>query len=169
MQGHHQIWKAVGRFNRHAKNKEGAEMKKQAYTMIAMIVLVGSMAVAAQAQDSGHTKLIANIPFQFNVGEKMLPAGEYTVTQVNPDSDRVVLQLRSKDVSVVIQMDRVIGKQEGAKLTFNRYGNQYFFAQAWTGQSDGLQAGKSRTERSIARELAGNTRKPETIALRTRR
>ena len=62
-------------------------MKKQAYTMIALLVLVGSMAVAAQAQTSGHTKLISNIPFEFNVGNTTLPAGEYTVAQVNPASD----------------------------------------------------------------------------------
>ena len=65
-------------------------MKKQAYTMIAMIVLVGSMAVAAQAQTSGHARLIANIPFQFKVGNKTLPAGEYTVAQVNPASDHEI-------------------------------------------------------------------------------
>ena len=52
-------------------------MKKQAYTMIAMIVLVGSMAVAAQAQTSGRTRMIANIPFEFSVGNQTLPAGEY--------------------------------------------------------------------------------------------
>ena len=31
-------------------------MKKQAYTMIALLVLVGSMAVAAQAQTSGRKR-----------------------------------------------------------------------------------------------------------------
>ena len=66
-------------------------MKRQAYIVMAMFVLVGSMAVAAQAQSSGHTQLIANIPFAFSVGNKTLPAGEYTVVQVNPASDHAVL------------------------------------------------------------------------------
>jgi hypothetical protein len=147
-------------------------MKKQVYTMIAMIVLVGSMAVAAQAQNSGHTRLIANIPFQFNVGNKTLPAGEYTVTQVNPASDNAVLRLRSKDgrASAMMQMASVIGKsQENAKLIFNRLGNQYFFAQAWVdGDNMGLQAPKSGTERAAERELAGIKAKTETVALRNR-
>ena len=147
-------------------------MKKQAYTMIAMIVLVGSMAVAVRAQTSGRTRLIANIPFQFNVGNKTLPAGEYTVTQVNAASDNAVLQLRSKDgrASAMLQMICVIGKtQEGAKLIFNRYGNQSFFAQAWVdGDNTGLQAPKSGTERAAKRELAGIKAKTETVALRNR-
>lgn len=147
-------------------------MKRQAYTLIAMIVLVGSMAVAAKAQTSGRTQLIANIPFQFNVGNKTLPAGEYTVTQVNPASDHAVLQLRSKDGSAgaMVQMGSVIGKaQESAKLIFNRYGNHYFFAQAWVdGDNTGLQAPKAQAERVAERELAGIKAKTEVVALRNR-
>jgi hypothetical protein len=123
-------------------------MKKQAYTVIAMIVLAGSMAVAAQAQNSSRTRLTANIPFEFSAGNKTMPAGEYTVSQVNPASDRVALQLRKQDgsVSVMLLMNAVIGKApERAKLIFNRYGNRYFFAQAWIdGENTGLQAPKSR-------------------------
>ena len=70
-------------------------MKRQAYTMIAMIVLVGSMAVAAKTQTNGRTQLIANIPFQFSVGDKTLPAGEYTVLSVNADSSNVALKIQS--------------------------------------------------------------------------
>lgn len=134
-------------------------MRKQAYTMIALFVLVGSMAVAAPAQSSGRTRLIANIPFQFSVGDKLLPAGEYTVVQVNPTSDHAVLQLRSRDgsVSAMVQTNAAISKAtENAKLVFNRYGNKYFFAQAWIdGERNGLQASKPRAERTIERELAG--------------
>ena len=110
-------------------------MKRQAYKLMALLVLVGSVALAAQAQTSGRTRLIANVPFQFNVGEKTMPAGEYTVIQVNPSSDQAVLQLRSKDGSrtVMIQTSNVTGKaSESARLVFNRYGSQYFFSQAWT-------------------------------------
>ena len=147
-------------------------MKKQAYTMIALLVLVGSMAVAAQAQTSGRRQLIANIPFQFNVGNKTLPAGEYSVRQVNPDSDCGVLLLSSRDgnASALIQVDSVIGKaQETAKLTFHRYGNKYFFAQAWIdGDNTGMQAPKSKAERAAESELAGLQSKTETVALRAR-
>jgi hypothetical protein len=146
-------------------------MKKQAYTMIATIVLVGSMAVAAQAQSSG-TQWIANIPFEFSAGDKTLPAGEYTVRQTNPHSDVAALQIRRRDgsVSAMVLAVSVIGREpESPKLIFRRYGNQYFFAQAWVdGDNTGLHAPKSRVERKAGRELAGNKVKTETVAIRNR-
>jgi hypothetical protein len=115
-------------------------------------------------------QLIANIPFQFSVGNKTLPAGEYTVRQVNPASDHAVLQLRSKDGSAgaMIQMGSVIGRaQENGKLIFRRYDNHYFFAQAWVdGENSGLQAARSRAERATEREMAGINAKTESVALR---
>jgi hypothetical protein len=143
-------------------------MKKQAYIVIAMIVLVGSMVVAAQAQTSGRTQLIANIPFEFSAGAKTLPAGKYTIACVNPTSDQKVLQIRSLDGrnSAVLQMHSVNGKtQEGAKLVFHRYGDRYFLAQAWTPADNiGMEAPKSRAER--AAEVASNaTRRIEAVAL----
>ena len=143
-------------------------MKKQAYTIIAMFVLVGSMAVAAKAQIGGHPVLIANIPFDFNVGSKTLPAGEYTVSEVI--SGPSVLQLRSKDSreSAMVLMNTVTSKtEESAKLVFHRYGSRYFFAEAWIdGDNSGLQAPRSRAERGVERELASTEPKTETIALR---
>jgi hypothetical protein len=146
-------------------------MKKTAYTLIALLVLVGSMAVAAHAQNNGR-RLVATIPFQFNVGDKTLPAGEYTVAQINPSSDRAVLQLRSKDgSSPMIQMNTVIGRApEQAKLVFNRYGNQHYFAAAWIdGDANGLQALKSSAERATQRELAALTVASETVVVAARR
>jgi hypothetical protein len=147
-------------------------MKRQTYTLIAMVVLVGSMAVAAQAQNNGRIRLTADIPFDFNVGDKTMPAGHYTVSQINPASDRVALQLRKEDgsASVMLQMNAVIGRaQESTKLIFNRYGNRYFFAEAWIdGENAGLQAPRSRAERVVRRELAGIKANAETVALKGR-
>jgi hypothetical protein len=147
-------------------------MKKTAYTMIALVVLIGGMAVAAQAQNGSQTQLVASIPFDFHVGNKSMPAGEYTVRQVNPSSDRAVLQLsnRNGETTVMIQMNQVIArdKQETASLTFNRYGNQYFFAQAWMPGNDGLAADKGNAERGARKEMAGMKARTETVALRSR-
>jgi len=146
-------------------------MKRHAYIMIAMVVLVGSLAVSARAQIGSRTQL-ANIPFEFSVNGKTLPAGEYLVRQINQESASVVLQVRSCDghTGALIQMDSVTGKvQDSGKLIFHRYGNRYFFAQAWTpGRADGLEARKSRTERAAERELATLGSKPQTVALNVR-
>ncbi|HBB98223.1 MAG TPA: hypothetical protein DC054_22795 [Blastocatellia bacterium] len=147
-------------------------MKKQAYTMMALLVLMGSMAVAAKAQNNSRRQLITNIPFQFNVGDATLPAGEYTITQVNPASDNAVLQIRAKDGSrtAMAPMNSAIRKSsDGAALVFNRYGNKYFFAQAWVdGETDGLRAVKSRSERATHKEMTALNVRVESVALRSR-
>ena len=146
-------------------------MKRHIYTIVALMVLVGLMAVAAQAQTGSRTQLVANIPFQFNVGDKAMPAGAYTVSQVNPSSDHAVLQLRSKDgKSVMIQMTNMIGKaNESARLVFNRYGSDSYFAEAWIpSDGNGLQAPRSKSERAARQELAGVKPVTETVALKVR-
>ena len=146
-------------------------MKKQAYTVISTMVLIGAMAVAAQAQNNGHRQLRANIPFQFNVGNKTMPAGEYLVRSVSDDSSVLNLQSRDGKAGAMLLMRTVEGKvQPSAKLTFNRYGNQYFFAQAWLdGEGDGLQAPKSRAERATQREFTALRAAIETVAATARR
>src|SRR5437867_6127349 len=126
-------------------------MKRQAYTMIAMIVLVGSMAFAAKAQTSGRVQLIANIPFEFNINDKTLPAGEYRVQPVDSTSQVLMIQSNDRKESAIVLMTSVTGKaQEQAKLIFHRYGNHYFLAQVWVdGETEGLQAQKSRGERAL--------------------
>jgi hypothetical protein len=86
-------------------------MKKHINQLVAFLVLTGSMAVVAQAQTTGRLHLRATIPFEFNVGQKTMPAGEYTITQINPSSDRTVLQLRRSDgrSTTLVQMNNVIG------------------------------------------------------------
>ena len=71
---------------------------------------------------------------------------------------------------VMVRTMTVIGKaQDSATLIFRRYGSRYFFAQAWVdGENSGLQAPKSRAERTIERELAGIKPKTATVALRVR-
>src|ERR1700730_1018244 len=132
-------------------------MKRQAYTVIAMIVLGGSMAVATKAQSFGGTHLVANIPFQFNVGNKILPAGEYQVWSINDSSKVVLIQSQNGKASAMLRMSTVERKsQDRTMLIFNRYGNHYFLAQTWVyGATSGLQAPKSRAERAAERDMAG--------------
>ena len=64
-------------------------------------------------------------------------------------------------------MTSVTGKaQEQAKLIFHRYGNHYFLAQVWVdGETEGLQAQKSRGERALQRELAEVKKAGEPVAI----
>lgn len=145
---------------------------KKAYTMIALLVLIGSMAMAANAQNNGRSQMRASIPFQFNVGDESLPAGDYIISQLNPASDQVIVRISARDGSsqAVVLMSAVAGKTaNNSSLLFNRYGNKYYFAQAWTeGDSEGLRTFKSRSERATQKEMTALKVQRETVALRIR-
>jgi hypothetical protein len=147
-------------------------MKKQFYMLITVIALL-TVAGLSNANAQSSVELKANIPFAFSVGNKTMTAGEYTVRCTNPNSDIKVLQIRSSDgpESALVTTRSVIGKtQDDAKLVFYRYGDQYFFAQAWlSSDSIGMQAPKSRSEKQTARELATSKHVREEVALRTKR
>ena len=127
-------------------------MKRHLLILIATIILAGTFTVSAQAQSTGAQKVVANIPFAFNVGNTNLPAGKYTITVLNPTSDRRILQIRSANgrSTAVTQTTNVIGNaSDDAKLVFHRYGSRYFFAQAqMAGETTGLAATSSSTERA---------------------
>jgi hypothetical protein len=133
-------------------------MKRYLNTAIAMLILAGAFTASAYAQAAGPQPVIANIPFDFNVGSKTLPAGKYTITVVNPSSDRKVLQIRSSDgrSTAITQTTGVIGTaSEKTKLVFHRYGDHYFFAQAkMAGDTMGLAALKSKAERAQSQAIA---------------
>jgi hypothetical protein len=135
-------------------------MKKYLTLTIAIMMFVAVMAVGTQ-------RVRARISFAFNVGDKSLPAGEYTIAVLNPTSDRKVLQIRSTDgrLSAIIQTnERNGGKAEQAKLVFNRYGERYFFAQAQMGgDAMALAAVKSKLERNTSQTIARNERKTRVV------
>jgi hypothetical protein len=144
-------------------------MKRHITIPMAMIILVSALAVNAQAQSAGSQRVVANIPFALSVGEKNLPAGKYTITVLNPTSDRKILQIRSKDgrSSAMTLTTGVIGNaSDDTKLVFHRYGSRYFFAQAqMAGDAMGLAAVKSNAERAQRDAVAKAEKKTVVIVV----
>ena len=133
-------------------------MKRYFNITIAMMILAGAFTASALAQTNRAQPMVANIPFDFNVGSKNLPAGKYTITVVNPASDRKALQIRSSDgrSTAITQTTGIIGTaSETTKLVFHRYGDHYFFAQAKiAGDTMVLAALKSKAERAQSQAIA---------------
>jgi hypothetical protein len=144
-------------------------MKKQILMLAASIVVLVTMAAATTAQAQTINQFTADIPFDFHVGGERFPAGEYTIRCLNPSSDVKVLQLRKTDgeSSVMLHTNSMVGRMNPkSRLVFSRYGNQYYFSQAWLGsESLGMQAVKSRQEKATAKEMARLSYKPEMVAL----
>ena len=138
-------------------------MKKYLTLTIAIMMLLAAVTITAEAQVFGSKQMRARIPFAFNVGNKTLPAGEYTIKVVNPNADRTVLQIRSKDgrSSALVQTNGIKSENaDAAKLMFNCYGGTCYFAQAqMAGDSTALAAVKTSAERNKAHEIASNGRK----------
>jgi len=144
-------------------------MKEQAYIMIATMVVLGCLAISAEAQCESMQSS-AYIPFQFIVGNSTLPAGQYTVDCLNTESN--LLRIRSADGKTSLAILTIPASrrpQDGWKLVFRRYGSRYFFAQAWAGgSSSGLEFPESAAERKLERDLAHMKPKRETVALSER-
>jgi hypothetical protein len=141
-------------------------MKKHIY--IASLVLVVLVAVSAQAQSRNNQQLRFHVPFAFAAGNSVLPAGDYRVTIVNPSSDHSVLRITSSDgKSVMIRAVDVEGwAAPKAKLSFRHYGDRYFLAQVWmAGESTGLVAPTSKTEKALRQQLGISNKNFATIAI----
>lgn len=141
----------------------------RAATMLAVILMLAFASALASVNAQNNRNVIANIPFEFSVRDKMLPAGEYIVQRITTSTEERLL-IRSSDSSVnVIVMTRPVQsnkRQEQAKLVFHRYGNQYFLSQIWKpGEETGRELPKSKSERNAGSELAKTESKAETVVL----
>ena len=120
--------------------------------LTALTLVAWLMVPATQAQS---IMLKADIPFDFRVGDKRLPSGQYHVKSLNP----VLTQIQSKDAhstAIVLTTGMQAAKiSDTGKLVFNRYGDQYFLSKIWVGSSAmGHELRKSRLEREVAVNFA---------------
>lgn len=80
----------------------------------------------------------AKVPFEFFVGDKLIPAGEYVVQRTGQHGDAIVFR-RTPDLhSVQMQLvnTRDVGKIEISKLVFRHYGTEYFLSEVWSAGED---------------------------------
>jgi subtilisin family serine protease len=147
-------------------SSEGKKMKNKVLATLALSILVGSLAAPLSAQT---ITLKANIPFQFVLEGKTMPAGVYLLQKGS--SLMVSLQSfaeKSAVLSPVIVSGTLdSGNQNEAKLYFHRYGDQYFLTGIWDGYIDkGLVFPRSHAEGELA--SGASLEQPETVAVLAR-
>ena len=137
-------------------------MKKATVKGFAMFGLLALMTIitagaSAKAQSLDY-RLTANIPFDFSVADKKLPAGKYWISRAQQSQGDTVLQVRSANgsgvgvVRLTIPVN-TLHPMTSASLIFNRYGNEYFLSQVWAkGGSVGRGLPKTRAERELERK-----------------
>lgn len=135
------------------------------FTMLMLIVVIALATAVASANAQSSNKVVADVPFEFSVGYKALPAGEYSVQTVASSGNALLIRSADAKVSALRlseATDRMKNKSH-ARLVFHRYGERYFLAEVWNGaDTSGRQLLKSLEERAIERELASISSKSET-------
>jgi hypothetical protein len=128
---------------------------------IALLAIANfALAGTSFAQSNG---VRANVPFDFTVGDKLLPAGTYTIKET---SDHLIMvQNHDKPITALVLVNGVSNNsQDGGKLMFHRYGSQYFLSEILCDQADmDLQVPQSKTEKKTALQEAKLRARTETF------
>ena len=123
--------------------------------VLAAILLVP----AARGQQNG---VKADVPFDFVVGNRAYPAGEYTLRAALNDSGVIRIE-NMTEVSASFTPSNPCSKavpSTETKLVFHRMGGHYFLYQVWTA---GYLTGREFPKGRIEVELAQNHETPEAI------
>jgi hypothetical protein len=140
--------------------------------MLSLILMLAVVSVQAQS----GMRVEVNIPFDFTLGNKTLPAGVYSIREY---SQKSILIVSADGKTRVLAMTPGTARTEangGAaqeRVVFHQYGDQYFLAQVWMMRgSDGRELNRSSAERQAAKEQklasAGAKLKEVEVAVRAR-
>lgn len=139
-------------------------MKKQILKGVSMLTLLVAVAfVTAVASANGQSRTMrANVPFEFIVGDRALPAGEYRVSAIGNGNEVMAIASREDAavrLSIAIETNKV---PDRGKLVFHRYGQKYFLSEIWSGgETTGRKLLKSKQERRLEQQLASIFSKSE--------
>jgi len=131
---------------------------KQFIWVTTFVALAGT-GLRAQSVD-----MRAAIPFDFQAGDKLMPAGEYAI-----QGQGSVVFLRGADNGSPALALITIGAEGRdasghARLEFNRYGNEYILAAVWNSfTQDGRQLLQTPRQKELAKR--GNVPAQTTVAL----
>lgn len=141
-------------------------MKKQITTIVATFSLIVILTALGIAAGLGRS-VTANIPFDFTISGKTLPAGKYNVTN-GTTQDMLIIRNAETGKGAAVITQKAEGKMDDkARLVFHRCGNQYFLASISDGYK-ALELPVTRAERNAAGgddHLAMNNAKPELVSV----
>ena len=124
---------------------------------IALSGLLLILTVSSVLGQSSRQTVTVNIPFNFTVGEKTLPAGEYVLQRNKRDSDTVWV-IKNDHGAVAVFLTRPVRNndtQQETSVVFHRYENTYFLSEFWTaGSNTGREINVSDRERGLDKSIA---------------
>ena len=156
-------------------------MKKQILrnaTTFGLFAVLALVAAVSAARAQSPVNISVEGPFDFYVGERLMPAGRYTVKRVARDTNRVLVVAGQDEGDRAAAMTAPVTGREvrQSALVFHRYGEQYFLRGAWTvGDTEGCAFAESKLERAARRDgrqlvkQGGDGVKPEVVEVTARR
>jgi hypothetical protein len=148
-------------------------MKKQLFGTFAILSLLLALAVV-NVQAQTRNRITAHVPFAFQIGDKTLPAGDYSIKRLSPNA--LLVQSEDGEVSTIAQAPRSVQRGSAVKpsaerLIFRQYGDQYFLAEVWmTRDNVGRELNMTNAERNAASQLklVQHGAKPQLIEISAR-
>jgi hypothetical protein len=118
--------------------------------LIGALILM-TVALALNVNAESKIKAQGDVPFDFIVGDKVLPAANYQVSEIGDHT----LMIRSAKGGLMVQCESAEKLEaQSPKLVFHKVGDRYFLYQVWYGDKEGLQFHESKLERE--QESASN-------------
>lgn len=133
-------------------------------SILAILGLIAIVAVGTALAQSLNPVMIVRVPFQFTVGDRTLPAGEYRILREHQSVVRLEDGSGKGVANIIVNLTEAKRAPEEGKLIFHGYSGRYFLKEVWrAGSIEGQVLPTTRTEREIARK-----QKPIEVALLAR-
>ena len=131
-------------------------MKRQFLVLIAIAAFATALSTNAFGQTGKTVK--ANVKFDFQIGERMYPAGEYRIESISRVSDNILV-IRSvghtNSNQIIAASHSIRGKGQTPRLVFQRYGENYRLTKIFLDTDQwGYSIRPSRRQRESEKHLA---------------
>lgn len=128
-------------------------MRKRICVSLMTLSFLVSLATVSPAYAGSVDGIKAQVPFDFYVGDRQIPAGEHAVKTLTGDEAALRIGDGRRGATVLTNGARAKGDGEGRpRLVFHRYGDQYFLAAVWGTGNSGRVLRESKRERSLRKE-----------------
>jgi hypothetical protein len=126
--------------------------KRICLSLMALSFLI-SLATVSPAYAGSVDGIKTQVPFDFYVGDKLVPAGEHAVRSLT--GDEAALRIGNGRQSAIVMTNYARGRGDGEgrpRLVFHKYGDQYFLAAVWGADNTGRTLRESKLERRLRKE-----------------
>jgi hypothetical protein len=120
------------------------------------VIVVAVFGAAARAQF--EPGLVVTVPFEFQIGGKKMPAGNYLLRAPADAQTVVVTNERTglRAYQLINQRPETFDRAP-RKVVFRRFGETHFLAEVWMGKRRGLVLTPTKEEAKLAKASEGST------------